>query len=179
MWLSARSWRSGSKADDIAELRRQKALPLPPFVPGAARECAELARLFFGPAIGAASITSVPCGHSQRADCAGAQLAQAVALELGAEYRPRFADRFLPGARHPAECKFLGPAILVDCNPAQLVIVVVDDVATSGWHLEDALGVLRAAGFRSLGIAWISGTVVGSESLAPDDDWTDILSLDL
>lgn len=177
VWASARSWRASTKAADLAELKRQKFLPLPPFVPRAARECAELARHLLGGSV-AGSVTSVPCGHSRRADCAGQQLAQATSIELGIEYRARFADRFVSGSSHPKEFKVLEPAYIVDNTPSPLVLVV-DDVATSGWHLEDALGALREAGFCSLGIVWISGESAASELVEVDQDLSDFISLDL
>jgi adenine/guanine phosphoribosyltransferase-like PRPP-binding protein len=41
------------------------------------------------------------------------------------------------------------------CSP----VLIIDDLATSGWHMEEALGLIRGLGLAGFGIVWISGTV--------------------
>lgn len=48
---------------------------------------------------------------------------------------------------------------LVPFEPVDGPILVVDDVATSGAHLEQALAAIRAAGHPGVGAVWISGDV--------------------
>jgi hypothetical protein len=89
-------------------------------------------------------------------------------------------DRFVTGSSHPKEFRKLPPLTWQDAPPPGLVLLV-DDVATSGWHLEEALTALRAAGHLALGLAWISGTVtpyLASASASSDRavDWTAALS---
>ncbi|BBK42797.1 hypothetical protein STVA_28170 [Allostella vacuolata] len=43
----------------------------------------------------------------------------------------------------------------------------MDDVVTSGWHMEEALGMIRSTGHMTVGFAWIGGTVKGGEEAAP------------
>ena len=56
---------------------------------------------------------------------------------------------------HPEGLKKLRP-LERSVLPATPVLLL-DDVATSGWHLEEAITNLRAAGVPCLAIAWISG----------------------
>ena len=37
--------------------------------------------------------------------------------------------------------------------------LVVDDLAISGMHIEEALGLIRGLGLASFGTVWIAGTV--------------------
>lgn len=63
----------------------------------------------------------VACGHSRRANCFGKRLGQQAAAELGAPF---------------AELFPVGP------------VLVIDDLATSGWHMEEAPSLVRAPGWR-------------------------------
>ncbi|GGC68479.1 phosphoribosyltransferase [Chelatococcus reniformis] len=171
-WASVRSWASRAKAEDIAALRAEKALPLSPVLAPAAEEVAELAERLIGKA---ASVTTVPCGHSRRPDCFGKQLAVAVADRLAAPFQQCFEDRFVRGASHPKEFRKLAPISWIDVTSHPGIVLLVDDVATSGWHMEEALTALRGKGCAAVGIAWISGTVTvsnGSRSSAHGSDWT-------
>jgi hypothetical protein len=38
-------------------------------------------------------------------------------------------------------------------------VLVIDDLATSGWHIEEALGMIRALELPAFGAVWIAGTV--------------------
>jgi hypothetical protein len=90
------------------------------------------------------AITCVPCGHSRRPDCFGKRLAQGVAELLGLPFVQVFADRFCTGVSHPKEySKLPPPEQIADPVPSMLLI---DDLATSGWHVEEALTALRKLG---------------------------------
>ena len=167
-YLCVRGWCADRKGDQVAAVKAQKKMLRPPFVAAAALELAHALRALFGP-LTTASVTSVPCGHSRRPDCAGAQIAAAVALNLGAGHRPRFRNRFCRGVSHPKENARLPPIEIVDASPSPLV-VVVDDIATTGWHLEEALAALRRNGLLAFGAAWISRELAASPSSEADDD---------
>jgi len=104
----------------------------------------------------AASITSVPCGHSGVPNCLGRRLAEGVAAALGVTYVQIGAEPFVKGVSHPKEFGTL-PQLEWIARPDPAMIVI-NDVATSGWHLEEALTALRGAGVEATGIAWIGGT---------------------
>ena len=67
-----------------------------------------------------------------------------------------FADRFVRGSSHPKEFRRLPP--LEWAEPVNGSAVLIDDLVTSGWHMEEALALLRARGLPSFGAAWIGGS---------------------
>jgi len=106
---------------------------------------------------GADAVTSVPCGHSRRPDCLGKQIAQAVAKTLGLPFRQVFADRPCSGVSHPKEFAKL-PALQRIADPYPSMILI-DDLATSGWHVEESLTTLRRFGATASAFGLITGTV--------------------
>lgn len=157
-WVALRAWRADCRLADLAAFKRVKADPDAHrhVIEAAAQEIAARARLLLGPLAGW-SATSVACGHSRRPDCFGKRLGQAVADALAIPFEQVFEDRFVAGSSHPKEFRKL-PSLAWHHQPAGPVLVI-DDVATSGWHLEEALGRLRELGLPALGLVWISGTV--------------------
>ena len=155
-WVSVRSWRADAKGADLARLKLCKAAVDQRVIGAAAAEIAALLRLLFGHFAGWIA-TSVACGHSRRPDCFGKRLGQAVAGELALGFAEVFEDRFVDGVSHPKEFSKLPPLMYRD-KPAAPVLVV-DDIATSGWHLEEALGMIRELGLPAFGAVWIAGTV--------------------
>jgi hypothetical protein len=155
-WVSVRSWRADAKGADLARLKLCKAAVDQTVISAAASEIAALLRLLFGHFAGWIA-TSVACGHSRRPDCFGKRLGGAVAAELGLNFQEVFEDRFVDGVSHPKEFSKLPPLLYRD-KPAEPVLVV-DDIATSGWHIEEALGMIRALGLPAFGAVWIAGTV--------------------
>jgi predicted amidophosphoribosyltransferase len=103
------------------------------------------------------AITCIPCGHSRRPDCFGKRLARRVAELFGLPLLQVFADRFCSGVSHPKEFAKLPPLHQV-AEPLPSMILV-DDLATSGWHVEEALTALRNLGASASSFVWITGTV--------------------
>ena len=103
------------------------------------------------------AVAPVPCGHSGTDDCFGKRLALQVADVLGAAFVQLWEDRPLVGVSHPARNARL-PELVWVAEPAG-PILVVDDVASTGAHLEQALMAVRSAGRPAMGAAWISGDV--------------------
>lgn len=156
-YLTGRAWRAEGRKATIRALRRIKAEAEPSLADDAGSEIAA----HLGQILGQVSsvITSVPCGHSRRPDCFGKRLAISTAARLGAEFTQFWADRYCSGSSHPRQNALLPP--LEWLGRPERPVIVVDDVATSGWHLEEALIALRSAGVSALGIAWIGGQVQG------------------
>jgi predicted amidophosphoribosyltransferase len=103
------------------------------------------------------AVTSVPCGHSRRPDCLGNQIAQAVAEAVGLPFLQVFADRPCSGVSHPKEFAKLPPLQrIADLRPS---MILVDDLATSGWHVEESLTALRGFGASASAFVWITGAV--------------------
>lgn len=155
-WASVRSWRADAKMRDLVAFKRAKAAVDAAVIEAAAAEIAAVAGLLFGPLAGWQAV-NIPCGHSRRPDCFGKRLAQRTAAQLGIAFDQLFADRFCSGVSHPKEFAKLPPLtrLAQPSGPA----LVIDDVATSGWHIEEALGALRGAGVPAFGLAWLSGDV--------------------
>jgi hypothetical protein len=155
-WCSVRAWRADAKYADLARLKLCKAYVDPGIIAAAAGEIAALLRLLFGPLPGWL-VTAVACGHSRRHGCFGKRLGQAVAGELALEWVELFCDRFVAGVSHPKECKKL-PPLQWRAKP-DTPVLVIDDLASSGFHIEEALGLVRGLGLPAFGAVWISGNV--------------------
>ena len=112
--------------------------------------------MLFGPLRGW-TVSTVAVDHSRRPDSFAVRLAQGVAAELDLRFAKIFADRFVAGVSHPKEFSKL-PPLQRAVDPTEPVLLV-DDVATSGWHLEEAITNLRGCGIACLAVTWISGTI--------------------
>jgi hypothetical protein len=155
-WIAACAWRAHAKVDDIAALKQAKRTLDPRLIGEVAELVAALVRQLRGDRA-ADAVTCVPCGHSRRPDCLGKQIAQAVSEALGLPFRQVFADRPCSGVSHPKEFARLPP--LEQIAEPLASMIVVDDLATSGWHVEESLTALRRLGASASAFVWITGTV--------------------
>jgi hypothetical protein len=155
-WIAACAWRSAAKADDIAALKRAKRELDPVLIGNVADSVATLIRQLYG-SRSAEAITTVPCGHSRRPDCFGKRLAEAVASSLKVPFVQVFADRFCEGGSHPKEFRKLPPLQQI-ADPVSSMILI-DDLATSGWHVVESVTALRSLGASTSAFVWIGGTV--------------------
>ncbi|QCO07524.1 hypothetical protein [Azospirillum argentinense] len=155
-YLVTRSWRADVKKPDIGALKEAKRCCAPEVIGAAAADVVTVARTLGGPLDGW-TVTTVPCGHSRRHDCFGKQLAQRCAVLLGLPFVQVWADRFVSGVSHPKEFAKLPPLEWEQEPPGPMLLV--DDVATSGWHIEEGLNALRGRGVAALGLVWIGGEV--------------------
>ncbi len=161
-WIAAHTWRSQAKERGVKALKAVKDDFDPYFVKAAAEPVSALIRQLFGSGP-AHAVTCIPCGHSCRADCFGKLLAQAVAQGAGMPFIQIFADRPRAGVSHPKQSIRLPPLRHIARPPGSTI--VIDDVATSGEHLEQAVLALRRIGIAASAIAWISGSTVGGSPL--------------
>ena len=155
-WIAACAWRTRAKADDIVALKRAKRELDPGLIDNIAESVAALVLQLHG-CRAADAITTVPCGHSRRPDCFGKRLAQAVGRSLGVQFLQVFADRPCSGVSHPKEFRKLPPLRQI-ADPVSSMILI-DDLATSGWHIEESLTALRCLGASTSAFVWIGGTV--------------------
>jgi hypothetical protein len=155
-WIAACAWRTAAKPDDLAALKRAKRELDQGLVVNAGELVAALIRQLRGDTP-ANAITCIPCGHSRRPDCFGKRLAQCVAEYLGLPFLQVFADRFCSGVSHPKEFAKLPPLHQIADPLASMV--VVDDLAVSGWHIEESLLALRGQGVSASAAVWISGVL--------------------
>lgn len=164
-WIAACAWRSATKVDDLAALKRAKREIDQRLIREAGELTAALIRQLRGePA--ADAITCVLCGHSRRPDCFGKWLAQCVAELLRLPFHQVFADRFCEGVSHGKEFKKLPPLQQIADPLASMI--VVDDLSVSGWHVEELLlhpsaGWRRSVGVRAdFGVGGVRIGIVGS-----------------
>lgn len=155
-WIGARAWRIRTKRTDLAALRAAKAAMTGAVLDAAAADLVAVLGRLRGD-WSDHRVAPVPCGNSGSAECFGKALARRVADALGAGFVQLWEDRPVSGSSHPVRSRNL--ADLVSLEPVDGPILVVDDVATSGAHLEQALAAIRAAGHPGVGAVWISGDV--------------------
>jgi hypothetical protein len=155
-WAAARAWRHDSKKADIEWLKAAKASLDARAIDGGADDVARLAADLFG-SLSGWTVSTTAVGHSRRPDSFAVRMAQGVAERLSLPFVKAFADRFVSGVSHPKEFRNLPPLQLQPGIAGP--ILLVDDVATSGWHMEEAANVLRSFGHPVFGLVWISGAV--------------------
>lgn len=145
-----RKWGAGKDSAIAALKQAKRGLPAE-LVERIAGEMVEAITAAYGHWTGC--IVPVACGHSRRRDGLSFRLGQAVAERLGAEFVEAFEFRPVTGSSHPKQFDRLPPlnVIEVPSRPA----IVVDDVATSGWHMREAMNALRERGVQASGLAWI------------------------
>jgi hypothetical protein len=157
-WIACRAWRCRTRKRDVAAFREAKRSAPEPLLRSASEELAVVIRRLFGGLEGW-RVTNIACGNSGTEECFGKRLARAVASELGLDHVQLFGDRVVEGgSSHPRRAGRIEPLELI--GEARGPVLVVDDVATSGWHVEEALGLLRWRGVSpSAAAVWISGDV--------------------
>jgi hypothetical protein len=163
-WISAHTWRSEAKERGVTALKAVKDEVDPDFIRQAAEPVAALIRQLFG-AEPADAVTCIPCGHSRRPDCFGKRFSQAAAEALGVPFVQIFADRPRDGVSHPKQSTRLPPLRQIARPPGSTI--VIDDLATSGGHFEQAVLALRGLGVAASAVAWISGSRAGGAPRRP------------
>jgi hypothetical protein len=112
-------------------------------------EIADAVRLLFGPLAGWTA-TAIACGHFRRPDCFGKRLGQVAVDALDLPFAELWEDRLVSGFSHPKEFRKL-PRLTWRTKPAGPVLTI-DDLATSGRHMEEALTMVRGQGLPAFGI---------------------------
>jgi len=98
-------------------------------------------------------VTNVPCGHGG-SKCLIKKVAPLVAEQLGVKYISTFADLPCKGSSHPKTNLRRQRMTLTEkpCEP----ILLLDDVATSGRHIEEATNILKIYSPSVLPLVWVS-----------------------
>ncbi len=155
-YITLRAWRKPIKNFQIDALKALKSLPPDIFVARAAEEIvAGVTRL-----IGTTPLTCVvpiPCGASGVPDCLSVRLARAVAELMGKPCIEAFEPNFRRGVSHPKENMKRPPLKLKPGITLPGPCLLLDDVATSGAHLEEGVGLLRTLNEGVFAMAWIGG----------------------
>ncbi|MGL4975007.1 MAG: PAS domain S-box protein [Bosea sp. (in: a-proteobacteria)] len=155
-YITLRAWRKPIKAFQIDALKALKAMPPEAFVAAAADEIREAVLRLLG-AAPLACVVPIPCGASGVPDCLSVRLAHVVAERLGKPCIEAFEPNFRPGVSHPKENLKRPPLKLKPGVTLPGPCLLLDDVATSGAHLEEGSALLRTLNEGVFALAWIGG----------------------
>jgi PAS domain-containing protein len=145
-------WRASVKDAQVAALRAIKKDPCERFVNHVADDIAAAAGALYGRGTFRA-VVPVPCGSSG-ANCLAARLASRTAKLLGVDLIEAFAPLPEGGASHPKK-NARRPTMKLAVQP-DVPVLLVDDVATSGAHIEEASMLLRKSAPAVLPMVWIA-----------------------
>lgn len=151
-FATVRRWRVAIKKHQISAMLALKESAPRPFVDAVAAELAAAAKSLLG-ASNIDSVVNVPCGHSSSEHCFSQLLAEAVSKQLSVPYVNAFARQARPGKSHPRRNKTLKPFEIVE-KPKGTVLLI-DDIASSGRHLEQAMAALEPHVDHVAALAWI------------------------
>jgi predicted amidophosphoribosyltransferase len=152
-FVTLRTWNKSIKQHQMSALKIVKSDPDPLFVDAVAGEMAEHVRRLFGvPRVGC--VVPVPGGHSKGEECLSVQLARALALKLKVPFVDALSQPPRKGRSHPRKnAELKAPKLVTD--QAHESVLLIDDVATSGRHIELAVQSLRTMAQHVTAIAWI------------------------
>ena len=148
-----RRWRAPLREWQILALRRLKRDLPASFVDEVSAEIVRYAAQTFGSGAFDA-VTAVPCGSSGPG-CLSDRLGRRTAELLGIDYVEAFEPLEARGSSHPrrnVRRTSMKPKVAVPGS-----VLVVDDVATSGSHIEEATGLLRRSASHVAPVVWIGG----------------------
>jgi len=101
------------------------------------------------------AVVAMPCGRSSPAHCLSSRVAERLAARLNLPLVAALESERRPGASHPRDNARRPPMRLVDA--VTVPVLLIDDVATSGRHLEEATALLQPTSGAVFSIAWIGG----------------------
>lgn len=150
-----RRWRAPVKDAQVAALKALKRDPSDHFVSIVADELAAAALSLFGNGT-LQAVTAVPCGNSG-AGCLSIRLAAAVAERLALPHIQAFDDIPRSGGSHPQGN--LRRKKMTLQHTIDVPVLLIDDVATSGAHIEEAALLLKANHTPAiLPLVWIAAS---------------------
>ncbi len=145
-------WRKPLKEVQIKALRAIKTYGSENLVEKMASHLANAATSIYG--VGTIElVTNVPCGHSGDG-CLISKVAPLVAKKLGVPYCKAFKTIDVNGSSHP-KANVRRPSFKLLSKPKQATLVL-DDVATSGDHIEEATTKLRQHSPAVFPLVWLS-----------------------
>jgi PAS domain-containing protein len=162
-YLTLRSWRKPVRSYQIEALKALKTAPPHSLVETAATEIVEAV----GRIVGTSAfhhVTPIPCSRSAEDACLSRMIAEEVSRRVGKPLALLLGSIPRKGSSHPKGNMTRPPLHLLE--PATGPCLIVDDVATSGAHLEEAITKLRPSAQSVFAVAWIGG----DSDDKPEDD---------
>lgn len=144
-------WRKSVKSEQMTALKSIKKVPNEAFENAIAEEMSSWCRRAFG-ATAFSNVVAVPCGHSG-SDCLSRRIGGKIAQLLNLQFAEAFAPLQVSGSSHP-KTNLKRPKLKLLHVPVG-PILLIDDVATSGAHIEEAVNALRDHEIAVISMAWI------------------------
>ena len=151
-YLTLRRWRTGVIQYQIDVLRSLKQNPPSLLVNAIADEIVGALDVALG-LKACKLVVPIPCSRSSSETCLSILLAEKVAAKLRLPAVRALSADPAEGKSHPMANLNRPPMRLV--VPVDTTVLLVDDVATSGAHIEEATRLLRPVAGSVLSIAWI------------------------
>ena len=152
-YITLRTWSKPIKTHQIKALAISKIRPDERFVECVATEIAQHVRKFFGnPRFSA--VVPVPCGHCKHDGCLSVRIAKQVGQILEIQFVDALERENRQGSSHPRKNVGLRAPKLKTAQKFESILLI-DDVATSGRHMELAVMSLRHISEHITAIAWI------------------------
>ena len=108
-------------------------------------------------------VVGMPCSHSPREKCFSTALSICIANKLNTKWLNAFEMSSQTGSSHPAK-NANRPSITLKAR-AKGTVLLIDDVVTSGDHVEEAVKVLRDSAKTVFAVGWIGGVISGDDAL--------------
>jgi hypoxanthine-guanine phosphoribosyltransferase len=151
-YLTLRNWRSQVKSYQISTLVSLKANKPTDFIQRAALEIADAVRHVYGEGV-IRTVVPIPPGSSGDANSFSVMLAQEIAIELNVTFCNALESQGQRGKSAPIKSAKLKPYSLKETVTGP--ILIIDDVASSGAHMELAIKALQQHSKAVYGVAWI------------------------
>ena len=145
-------WRSSVREWQIEALRALKVDPPSSLLDRVGSQIAELASEMFGTDT-YRLVVPVACGNSGP-NCLACRLARDVAAKLRIGFLQAFEEIPTSGSSHPRR-NAARPRMKLRAVPTE-ALLLIDDVATSGAHLEEAVKLLRRSAPAVVPLVWIA-----------------------
>lgn len=144
-------WRKSVRTEQITALKSIKKSSNEAFENAVAEEMSSWCRRAFG-ATAFSNLVAVPCGHSGD-DCLSKRIGRKVAQLLNLQFADAFEPLRISGSSHP-KTNVKRPKMKLKHVPVGPVLLI-DDVATSGAHIEEAASALRNHDVAVIAMVWI------------------------
>jgi PAS domain-containing protein len=160
-YVTLRSWSAPIRTHQIKALSALKRHAFEGAAERIAKEmCEEITRL--AGFDGFSGVIPVPGGHSNPDSTFSVAIARAISRQAGLPFINAFEHQGIAGSSHP-KSNVKRPSMIITTRIIRPV-VLIDDVATSGRHIEECVSILRRTCKTVLAVAWIGGNLTPSKN---------------